>query len=139
MFSIDAEKLAKELIDRHIPGWSFDWILSQRVFGKCRYRTSTILLSLPLVQRNSEDLVRNTILHEIAHALTPWHNHDHVWKSKCIEIGAPPERCFNSNVVDTGAEITATCSCPGKVFKWVRMPRRQYRCRICKQALVPHR
>ena len=32
--------------------------------------------------------VLNTIKHELAHVLTPFHKHDNVWKAKCIELGS---------------------------------------------------
>jgi hypothetical protein len=41
---------------------------------------------------------RDTILHEIAHALTPGHNHDSVWRAKSIEIGCDGKRCYGSDV-----------------------------------------
>jgi hypothetical protein len=46
------------------------------------------------VDRNGAEEIVDTILHEIAHALVgPRHGHDTVWKAKCTDIGARPERC----------------------------------------------
>ena len=43
-------------------------------------------------REHDPDEVRDTILHEIAHALVgPGHGHDAVWKAKCVEVGAKPE------------------------------------------------
>jgi len=40
-------------------------------------------------EERSDELVRDTLLHEIAHALVGTaHGHDEVWKAKCLEIGA---------------------------------------------------
>ena len=48
---------------------------------------------------SSLDQVRDTILHEIAHALVgPGHGHDAVWKRKCREVGARPERCGQADM-----------------------------------------
>ena len=38
--------------------------------------------------------IKNTVLHEIAHALTPGHNHDHVWQAKAVSIGCDGERYY---------------------------------------------
>lgn len=53
----------------------------------------------PLCELNDADEVADTILHEIAHALTPGSGHGSAWKLKCIEIGADPQRCKDGAVV----------------------------------------
>lgn len=56
--------------------------------GACRFRTKTISLSRPLTALHDEELVRDTILHEIAHALVgPTHGHDRVWRATARQIG----------------------------------------------------
>lgn len=55
----------------------------------------------PELARDGFSLIRDTILHEIAHALVgPNHCHDLVWKAKCLEIGATPRRCGASHDAD---------------------------------------
>lgn len=83
-------------------GWGFELDNAKRRFGVCRYRPQTISISRHLAALNDEAKVKDTILHEIAHALVgPGHGHNHVWKRKCIEIGAKPERCYSSDEVET--------------------------------------
>ena len=55
-----------------------------------------IELSLHFVELNGEETIRETLRHEIAHALVgPGHGHDAVWKQKCREVGAKAERlCY---------------------------------------------
>jgi len=68
--------------------------------GQCFSRTKKLIQLQPTyVELNEESSVRNTILHEIAHALTPNHNHNKFWKRKAIEIGCDGKRCYGSNVV----------------------------------------
>ena len=139
MLSIDAEKLTMDLVNKYIPGWGLGWICSQRVYGKCSFGEHLIKLSLPLVQRNSVEETTNTILHEIAHAMAgPEHNHDWYWKAQCMKIGARPERCFNLNEVDNGAEWKSKCLCAGKVHKAIRKPRRELICTACRTRLIYH-
>ena len=72
-------------------GWRFQFDHARRRFGACRYGRKLITLSRPLVLLNPEAEVRDTILHEIAHALCPGDGHGVRWKQKCREIApAPP-------------------------------------------------
>ena len=112
-----AEELCIELMNKHgLSHWKFQYDNSIRRFGVCKYNTynesGVIGLSKKLVAVNEEKQVRDTILHEIAHALTRGHGHDAVWKAKCIEIGAKPERCYSSK--DTNiAEMRYQAVCGG--------------------------
>ena len=36
--------------------------------------------------------VMSVIKHELAHVLTPWHKHAHVWRAKSIEMGSDGKR-----------------------------------------------
>lgn len=77
-----ALKLAPRLMDTHgLKNWTVELNKSVHKFGRCGHRTRRIILSAPLVELNTPDEVRDTILHEIAHALTPNHRgHSARWK-----------------------------------------------------------
>lgn len=103
-----AEQLAIELMEKHglrpkglntgLYGyWSFDWHRKKMSSGTCSYTRNTIFLSKPITELSKEEDVLDTILHEIAHALTPHHGHDAVWKKKAKEIGCKAERCFGED------------------------------------------
>ena len=97
-----AQELAKDLMRLHRlpPDWSFTFDRSKVRFGKCNYRRKQISLSTFLVELNGEDEVRDTILHEIAHALAPrGAGHGPVWKSLALSIGCNGRRCFGQEVV----------------------------------------
>lgn len=97
----EAAELAKELMVRHrLIGWSFRFDKDARAFGSCNHTRKVITLSASLTELNSDYEVKDTILHEIAHALVgPDHGHDAVWKSKCRQVGARPEATYDSKQV----------------------------------------
>jgi len=107
-----ARTMALKLMEAHsLQGWSFGWLSSRRKFGICNYRRKQISLSIPLVEANSEERVRDTVLHEIAHALVGFsHGHNYVWKAAAVRIGAPPQACWTSaNTVRPSAKYIGTC------------------------------
>ena len=97
---IEAEKLAKDQIGKHLSGWSFRWLKKvkrPRTAGSCDYRNKQIELAPVFVELNAEARVLNTILHEIAHAiLPPTCGHNRIWQSKAREIGCDGKRRFKS-------------------------------------------
>jgi predicted metal-dependent hydrolase len=94
----DAELVAIELMVHHgLVDWTFKFDGSKRRFGQCNETDKQISLSRKLTFLNTPERVKRTIVHEIAHALTPRHGHDKVWKEKCIEIGGDGIRRFKSN------------------------------------------
>jgi predicted SprT family Zn-dependent metalloprotease len=57
-------------------------------------------LSGPLIALNDEAEVRDTVLHEIAHALVgAKHGHDRVWKDTAEAVGCRPQRCYSAQTV----------------------------------------
>jgi predicted SprT family Zn-dependent metalloprotease len=110
-----AHLTAFELMKKHglvAMGWTFKFDNAKSRFGVCRYRSRVIGLSAPLTLLNDEAQVVDTILHEIAHALTPRHHHDAVWRAKAIEIGCNGERCYSSADVNTPkGSYEAVCPC----------------------------
>ena len=93
MNTTEAQKLLRRTLDDH--GLTdVDAVMNPRLtstFGQ--YQRSflkgirKVELSTKLVEINDEARVMKTILHEVAHALTEGHGHDHVWRAKCLAIG----------------------------------------------------
>lgn len=129
----EAKKLATTLMIHHgLVDWNFKFDFAKRRFGCCFYHSKTISLSKHLVLINTYESVRDTILHEIAHALTPGHHHDHVWRKKAIEIGCNGKRCFTSDdAVVIKGKYTAVCSGCNKVHDRHRKPRYKTSCAKC--------
>jgi len=91
-------------------GWTFQWDSARQRAGECRPRQKIISLSAPLAAIWPVPEIRDTVLHEIAHALTPGQRHNFRWKAKARAIGARPERCYDSTDLDMpAAKYTGTC------------------------------
>ena len=88
-------KMAEGLIAEHgLAGWSVQFDDASRRAGQCDYVTKVIGLTRLYCLTASEAEVRNTVLHEIAHALVgPRHHHDKVWKAQARAIGCTGDRC----------------------------------------------
>lgn len=115
--------LAAELMykfDLYQHGWRFKFDNSVKRFGVCRYRRKIIGISIPLSSINGIDQVKDTILHEIAHAIAGNSaGHGQRWKDVCIAIGAKPERCYDSHSIETPTlRYYAICGGCGK--EWQR-------------------
>jgi predicted SprT family Zn-dependent metalloprotease len=129
-----AEQLAKELMHKHnLRGWSFRFDNARRRFGRCSYSRKLITLSSALVAINDEAKVKDTILHEIAHALVgSGHGHDWVWKTKAIEIGCDGKRCYSSEDIRTPeSKYFAICGGCGKTHKKHRKAKYESSCGYC--------
>ena len=110
---IKAEKLAKQLMKEN--GVNYDIRFSNRYttrFGSCNWRLGIITLSSKLVEMNNENAVKDVILHEIAHALTPKEGHNKVWKKVAMEIGCNGKRCYERNEVITPERKEYVYECP---------------------------
>lgn len=96
--------LARSLMDQHgLADWTFKLDRAKRRAGCCKYERKVLTLSYHYVTRNLDkpDDIRDTILHEIAHALAgPNVGRGDAWKAICVQIGARPQRCYDSQVID---------------------------------------
>jgi predicted SprT family Zn-dependent metalloprotease len=125
---VDANTLITGAMETHglfSKGWSFVWDSAKNRFGQCRYGSKTISMSRKLVELNDEALVRDTILHEIAHALVgPKHNHDWTWRTIAKQIGAKPERCFGNEVASPQPNYIGICQDCGYQGRRYRLTQR---------------
>lgn len=97
-----------------LTSWRFEFSNTKRQIGVCEYRSKTIKLSQRWAEVLEDAEIKDVILHEIAHALTP-HDppHGKAWQAVCRRIGAKPERVWRgkslippSYVAVVGGEIT---------------------------------
>jgi len=92
---LDAQRMAIEALEKHglaRKGWSFAW-MTERAWltcGLCCYYEKEIRLAPQHVRREGRKEIRDTILHEIAHALAR-DGHGPRWRAQCVRIGARPD------------------------------------------------
>lgn len=130
----DAEKLAYELMGQHklfSSGWGFKFDNAKVRFGLCSHRRHIISLSRHLTELNEEPEVRDTILHEIAHALAPKRaGHNRQWVYQCLAVGAKPQRCYSGSEVKA-PERTLLATCPNCERTVERHRRMKIACSHC--------
>jgi hypothetical protein len=88
-----ARFLATSLALRHgLWGWRSNYADLGDWLACCDELSKTIFLNPSYVELAGWDHVRDTVLHEIAHARVGCgHRHDEVWQQECRRIGARPE------------------------------------------------
>ena len=128
----EAKQMAIELINQHgliDKGWYFEFDSAVRRAGCCHYGEKKITLSTTLTEIRDEANVRNTILHEIAHALVGHGNgHNRKWKAKAVEIGCDGQRCYSDVRMEGKYKIT----CPnGHTSTGHRKPKGRMSCGKC--------
>ena len=129
----DAAALARHLMAQHgLTGWTFAFNRRKRGMGLCIYQPKRIELSYHFVIRNDQHDIRDTILHEIAHALAgPKAAHGPAWKRICQQIGATPARCGQADM-PRGRWRAACPGCQRQHHRHRRpMTDRTYFCRHC--------
>lgn len=108
---------ARQLVREHgLQDWAVQWSRSKRNAGHCNYTTKTLSFSPYVIPQFSDDKQRNTILHEIAHALTPGAGHGPVWQAKARAIGCDGKRTYDSKNVEYDYKYTLKCTGCGKVL-----------------------
>lgn len=92
-------QLAEELMGEHgLQTWSFKLDHAKNRLGACDYVSRTLSLSKHLVKNGDEAVIRETVLHEIAHALVgPGHGHDVVWQAQARKLGVDPVASYRGD------------------------------------------
>lgn len=131
--------LARSLMIQHGFGhWTFEFDRAKKRAGCCKHRKQTITLSSYYIQNNSDEDIKDTILHEIAHAIAgPKQGHNHVWKDICRKIGARPIRCYHEAVVMPKGRWQATCPTCNREFHCHRKPK-DHKNRYCRKCGPVH-
>lgn len=114
-------------------GWRFQFDQARSRAGQCRYDKKIISMSQYFALHAAQHDVIDTILHEIAHALTPRRGHDRVWKQVAMTIGCTGERCHTVKFAKPKYLQQCVRGC------WQREVHRRRKdlvCRLCKGPVV---
>lgn len=117
------ERMARELLAEHLGGqrvWEFRIDRAKTRLGRCQVRydgSVLITLSKHFILLNPLEEARDTILHEIAHALAgPRANHGPVWRSIARQLGATTNACADNTVAGPPRAWQRVCADCGKEF-----------------------
>lgn len=129
-----ALSLARSLLAEHgLRDWTVVADRAKTRAGVCRFGRRQIGLSRPLTELHSEAEVRETILHEIAHALVgPAHGHDATWRAKAISIGSSGQRCLTPDAPRPVGDWLGRCPA-GHERSRHRAPQRVQSCARCSR------
>lgn len=120
----EAQHLAHSLMFEHgLQGWTYATNRRKKTLGLCFSKLKRIELSVNFIIHNPAPIVKETILHEIAHAIVGTeHGHDSVWKDMAERVGASPCRTTR-NVTMPPGKWQATCRGCGILFSRHRRPK----------------
>jgi superfamily II DNA or RNA helicase len=85
-----SELLRKTLDENNLKDWHIriSTDTANPSIGLCSYKDSCIILNAHFIDQLPEiEVVNRIIPHEVAHALTPGHQHDTIWEAKAKELG----------------------------------------------------
>jgi hypothetical protein len=138
----ELQSLAQATMAEHgLGGWTFRFGRSKRRLGMCDHRRKCIEIAAYYAYFTPEGLVKDTLLHEVAHALAgPGAGHGPKWKAVAARIGATPKACDDSEetVVPPGDWQAVCPGCSKTHYRYRRpMTLSGYRCRcVAKSPLT---
>lgn len=95
-----AAALAEDMLDQFgltERGWTFDFDRATTREGLCDYAKKRITYSGPILPHRTREEFRQTMLHEIAHAMTPGAKHGPAWKAMARKLGYTGSRTADAN------------------------------------------
>lgn len=130
------ESLAKETLKAHgLQRWRVLWDHARRRAGACNHKERTLSFSLALLPLYPSDVVRDVVLHEVAHALAgPRAGHGDAWKSVAVRLGATPRAQLPASLPKPPARWVGTCPSCGSTRELHRRPSRVSACGSCSPA-----
>ena len=133
-FAIGRMDKYKELYMKH---WQFGFDNAESRSGRCNYNYRLITLTLTYCAMMGKEEIIDTVLHEIAHALTPGKGHGAEWQRIAKRIG-----CKASQTRECGAAIVGTkwfgeCGC-GNTWRRSKLSKHGFIaiCAACKNHIV---
>ncbi len=119
------------MTERGICDWTLGTHNKKMSCGTCSFNDKKISLSSHFLRLNSDDVIINTIKHEIAHVLAGQGvGHGVVWKSICRLVGCVPSRLNDIAIMPKGKWLYRCTTCE-KEYTFHRKPKRRKGCGVC--------
>ncbi|GAA1920690.1 hypothetical protein GCM10009737_22770 [Nocardioides lentus] len=124
--------MATALMAEHgLHGWTLRFDRAKRRAGVCRHHERVIGLSGPLTLLHDEAEVRDTVLHEVAHALVgPTEGHGPRWRATARRLGCSAQRALPADAPRVPGAWVGTCPA-GHTTDRHRRPERVLSCPRC--------
>ena len=139
-----AKQYCEDLLKKYnldVKGWKFGkFDTSIRRLGICRAGTKRCIdLSKNMTLHRSDDEVKNTIIHEVAHAIDyvtrGTSSHDNVWRNIFLAMGGDgnTRTHVDKELVNKTYKYIITCPTHGQLGGFVRRPKNadRYTCKKC--------
>lgn len=112
-------------------GWRTAFTKSTDYIAACYFDSKRIAISIPALNARSEPELKQTVLHEVAHALCGHEaGHGPIWLKKCAEIGGDTRICAKVNF-DAGQALNVAETKPLREVKAI-----QNTCPVCFKVAV---
>jgi len=129
-----AEQLVKRIWkDLQLTYINFRWGNMKRGYGYYYFNKGKeeIVMSKPLTLLNSEYSFKNSLLHEISHALVGHANgHNIVWRRMAHRLGCDGKRCYSELKIPKGKYVYKCPKCKTR-YHLYRQLTRQMACEKC--------
>ena len=121
--------LARYEMDKNdLYDWGLELDFAKVRAGACHFGEKKITFSRNFLKNSNQHDIKDTILHEIAHALVGSNNgHNKVWKEMAIKLGCSAKRCHTLEFSD----YKWTRFCPNQC--WEQKTHRRKSNLICKK------
>ncbi len=129
-----ADLARRVLVLRGLDDWIVKWDSAKRRAGCCNHTKKTLSFSAILVPLYSEDVLRDVVLHEVAHAICgPQAGHGNTWKAEAARLGATPKAMLPGWLPEPPAKWIGRCPSCGGEKRLHAMPRRVVSCGVCSR------
>lgn len=131
----EVRRWAAELIDEHLDdSWSFAFDHAKTRAGKCNFAKREISVSRYLAVKHTDEQVRQTLLHEVAHAkVGVQEGHGIGWQQFAAQIGYVGGRTHTAEVADEFAKWVGVCPNGHEVFRFRKPGGRVVSCAKCSK------
>jgi SprT protein len=135
------ERLARLLMRKHgleAKGWSFGFDNAKTRHGQCDYDRRRITISRHFSELNSMAVVKDTLLHEIAHGILgqPGIGHGREWRNIAVAIGARPVARKGAPIKPASTYDLWCPECEAVVGGRYRRTKTKYRHIVCGSRVV---